>query len=306
MTSTELDDRIRALVHGIADAAPTPRAFGDVHTRQATHGRPAERSRRRGPLVAAAAGLALILTITGTIVLLRSDQTARRPASTGTIRVTHEVIEYRATPNAACDTAQRRQPGRFRESHIDVWVDRAGRRARMRTVYPNGSTRDLITFGDGPIPDRMYTRGNELADLIGCGFGSGTFLDPGSGPRIPTAELAAMQSSHLTLVPGEHRDSHGRAAQLWTGSAPGSLEGPGFHVDETDETQLFVEPGTHRLLEQIVTTRWQTGATVTYRVTYISKEQTAVSVVTFSTDGFRDITAAHGSATTSLPTSAGP
>lgn len=305
MTPTDLDDRIRTLVHDIADTAPPPLPFADVHAGRTTHGRPAERS-HRAAFVAAAAGLALILAITGAIVWLRSDQTARRPASTGTITVDHEVIEYRATPNAACDAAQPRQPGRFRESHIDVWVDRAGRRARMRAEYPDGSTRDLVTFGDGPVPDRTYTRGSAAADLVGCGFNSGTFLDPGSGPLIPTSELAALPSSHLTLVSGEHRDSQGRAAQLWTGSAPGSLEGPGSRVEETDETQLFVEPGTHRLLEQIVTTRWQTGATVTYRVTYVSNEQTAVSARTFSTDGFRDTTAARVSATTSPATRPGP
>lgn len=301
MSSADLDDRIREVVAHIADSACEPMSFADILSHPMSPERSAERARSRGPLVAAAAGLALVLVITGAIMWLRSDQTARRTASTGTITVTHEAIEYRATPNAACDAAQPRQPGRFRESHIEVWVDRAGHRARMRTEYPDGSTRDLVTFGDGPAPDRTYTRGSELADLIGCGFNSGTFLDPGSSPMIPTSEFAALPSSHLTLASGEHRDSQGRAAQLWTGSAPGSLEGPGYRVEETDETQLFFEPGTHRLLEQIVTTRWQTGATVTYRVTYASKEQTAVSARTFSTKGYEEIPTGPAPVVTSRP-----
>ena len=148
----------------------------------------------------------------------------------------HYSISYKATPNATCDAAEPPTAGRFRESHIDVWVDATNHRARMRTIYPDGSTRNLVTFGDGPVPDRVFEQGDPRSELIGCGLHTGTFMDPGAASLIPDVGVAAQQSPRDTIVPGEHRDSLGRVAQVWTSPSPGSIDSPGLHVEETMST----------------------------------------------------------------------
>ena len=102
MTPTELDHRIRAVVRDIANHAPPPMLFTELAVRAELPKRSAERSVHRRPLVAASTGLALVLA-TAAIVWLLSDGAERRFVgdSHQSVEVTHEVIEYRATPNPA-------------------------------------------------------------------------------------------------------------------------------------------------------------------------------------------------------------
>ncbi len=293
--NTETDDRIRDAVQAISRSAQTPRNYADL--RDATTMSVESRRPRSANVVAAVAGLALV-GVAVTAILFLNETSPAPSGDAGTVSVTRYTLDYTATPNAVCDSADPTDPGRFRQSHAEVWVDDVHHRARMRTTYPDGSTRDLITDGAGAVPDQLFERGDTHADLVGCGLGVSSFLDPASEPFIPQPDQATT-TPPWTMIPGEHRDSLGRTARLFTNSSPTSVDGPSGHVDGTDEAQLFLTPEGQHLSERVVTTRWGTGAVVTHRVTYDPEQFVRVASETFSTDGYHDISAAHTTATTS-------
>lgn len=148
MTPTGLDDRIRVLIHDIADAAPAPLPFAELDADRSAHDRPADRSRRRAALVAAAAGLALILAITGAIVWLRSDDnTVRVPAARNLVPVIHEVVDYAEHGTFTCPNGPPQITGRFDRMRLESWGSAQLGRFRTHVTYPDGSTRDRMIEG---------------------------------------------------------------------------------------------------------------------------------------------------------------
>ncbi len=296
---TLLDDRLRDTVATMLRAAPGPRDFASLRVPRNLP-EPTRPPTRRRNLVAAAVALVVVAAIVVTVAVVQS-QRHDRSVPVGNLPVTHQTLEYRATPNELCDQAQPTTSGRYRESSIDVWTDAASHRSRMRTTYPDGSTRDLVTIGAAPVPEQIFERGNERSDLVGCGLRSGTFLDPGSDFRVATSEFAWPPPARYEPG-GRSTDDRGRTALLFSATGVGSTSGPEGTATNVDRDRWYVDPGSHQLLEREVTTTWQTGAAVVYRVFYGAPGHVEVPADWFDVNGYRRLLNHTSSGTTPATT----
>lgn len=312
MTPTDLDDRIRTLVHDIADTAPAPLPFTDLDDGQTARERPAERSRRRGPLVAAAAGLALILAITGVVALVRPGPSTRptTPADGGL--PTHELIEYSQSTQVRCaDGTDAKLTGAFDRMTFETWADPAIHRYRMRVTYPDASTRDVIAVGNPWFPAQLFVRGTVSGRELTCADFRSLGAEPGQyafwslSPMAPIPDRGTGPPQVVQYFdegvkqPGSHADSRGRVADLWKetiGDTTISANGASHQGRQT--TEWYVDAGTGRVLERTWVNQVDGVGTFSSREVLIGADTGPATDDVFATAGYINVPQAPGPSAT--------
>lgn len=305
MSPTDLDDRIHQVVSHLADGAPEPTPFADIRSHQLSPERSAERTRRRGSLVAAAAGLALVLAITGVVVWLGSSHdSSRDPAPAGALTVDHEVVEYDQTIDATCISGTRQETGSADTMRVEVWGSSALHRYRMDVHYPDGSSRSQLFVGDAYYPSEIGTRGSPLGHQFQCNGGVGLFaIEPGQGSLFTLNPIAPLPTfpdgPHIvntwlqyadvgTPIPGEHADATGRPAKLWRQTTTGYQESTSGAVRRaTTELMEWLVAG-RKVLERRTRDELDGGGSVTTRAVLVARDSVSVDADFFDTSAYPD------------------
>lgn len=181
------------------------------------------------------------------------------------VRVAYERVEYRQSADLVCPAGPLPGSGPDRAT-FESWADAEGDQYRNTVTYPDGSSRSVVAVGDPWWPTELYQKGTMASRPLGCAGAVGIMVaEPASSshfslnpPKTLPAPLpdgtARVQTYRDlgTVVPGRHRDSAGRSAELWRSTITGSLDNgeSGRGRGLTQVTEWFVDPGTGRVLEE--------------------------------------------------------
>ncbi|MEE9206387.1 MAG: hypothetical protein V3U50_05330 [Acidimicrobiia bacterium] len=277
----DFDDRLRQLVRTIGEAAPPPPQVPDLPP-------PARRVSWRGPLIALAA-FAMAIVVFGVARLLFSPG-SETSGDTGLVTVRQQVVEITLVAELSCDQPVGAGTSTLR---IETWADFGGGRFRQLATYSDGSVRDRIALGDLNYPTETYAKGQSGLVVPACGDDL-LAGDPTSGPNVmffnpPTESPNAPGYRQLgTIVPGEHADSTGRPALLYSQVIDGSgVAGDGTEFQIHQVTDWYVDEATGDVLEK---TFEQTAAgryEVLQTIVVTADEVTEIDPATLSTDSYQ-------------------
>ena len=280
----DLDQKIRTVIRAIGDSSPSAPVLRD----------PGGSTRPRRVMRPGMAALIGFIVVSGFFVgfaLLRGNNPS---VETGQIEVLHQVLTYRLEVDLPCEGGAAQQSGGFNEMTIESWADLEGSRFRQQTIYPDGSTRDVVALGHPSSPRESWSRGEPRGNRVECvgevstgllgydptdGIGVMMFNGPVRSPgEQGYLELGIKQTGHQV-------DSLGRATDLYVEEVTGFI-GDGESVRIRQTISWYVDSPTGDVVEVVFRTLIDGLADVASITTLASHDTVGVPDDHFDTNGY--------------------
>lgn len=294
-----MNDLFRSAYTDILDRSPEPPSWSDITTHRV---RPAPPRHNNGPVLAAAAALAVVAVLGGVAWLLRGSSPVAAGAVTHVQLAWHQDVELRCLGMETVDN------GGFDRATIDIWGPDADGYVRADITAPDGSAERVIEqFDEAGSRTRAWASVRTMDDSVfrvaDCSTSTvegSTSYGVANPPHTPVGApgLFFLPPSSDRLSTSLEQAVNGRM-QLATSTRSDSIDGAPVTVHVVEEpdggvydlgegsrrSELWIDDATGQVVRTVDVVESEVLGSVTTTIDLVVAETVDATSVSFATDG---------------------